>query len=77
MRKVLSLAIGFGLGAAVGATMVVLFSPTSGEEFVANLKRGFQETLAEAREASATKRLQLEAELSAMRTRNNTPRLPG
>ena len=76
MRKLTSLVIGFGLGAAVGAAMVMLFSPTSGEQLVDNIKRGYAETMAEARKASAVRRAELEAQLAQMRARN-TPRLPG
>lgn len=76
MRKLVSLALGFGLGAAIGATMVMLFSPTSGEELVENIKRGYAETMAEARQASALRRAELETQLAQMRAKN-TPRLPG
>jgi len=76
MRKILSLAVGFGLGAAIGATMVMLFAPTSGEQLVENIKRGYAETMAEARAASLVRRAELEAQLAQMRTKN-TPRLPG
>jgi gas vesicle protein len=75
MRKLTSLVIGFGLGTAIGAVMVMLFSPTSGEELVDNIKRGYAETMAEARKASALRRTELEAELARMRA-NNKPRLP-
>ncbi len=77
MRKILSLAIGFALGAGVGATMVVLFAPTSGDDLVDNIKRGFAETMSEARQASTLRRIELEAELAAMRQKNNRPQLPG
>jgi gas vesicle protein len=76
MRKLTSLLIGFGLGAAVGAAMVMLFSPTSGEQLVDNIKRGYAETMAEARKASAVRRAELEAQLAEMRNKNK-PRLPG
>jgi gas vesicle protein len=76
MRKIISLAAGFGLGAAIGVTMVMLFAPTSGEQLVEHIKRGYAETMAEARAASVVKRAELEAQLAQMRTRN-TPRLPG
>lgn len=76
MRKLISLTLGFGLGTAIGATMVMLFSPTSGEQLVENIKRGYAETMAEARKASALRRAELEAELARMQAKN-TPRLPG
>ena len=67
MSKLLGLLIGFTLGAIFGATLVVLFSPVSGDRFVRNLKHGYNETLAEARAVSAQRRAQLEAELVQMR----------
>lgn len=69
MRKIFSLMVGLGLGAAVGVALVMLFAPTSGEQVVANLKRGWQETMDEARKASQQRRETLEAELAARRSR--------
>lgn len=66
MRKLLSLLIGAGLGAAFGAALVMLFAPVSGEQLVANLKRGWDETMDEARKASEQRRLELEAQLQEM-----------
>lgn len=76
MRKLVSLTLGFGLGAAIGVTMVMLFAPTSGEQLVENIKRGYAETMAEARKASAIRRAELESQLAQMR-KKNTLRLPG
>lgn len=73
MRKILSLMLGLGLGAGVGVLVVTLFAPTSGEQLVANLKAGWQETMAAARLASAERRTELEAELAAKRL--SAPRL--
>lgn len=66
MRKLLSLVIGVGLGAAFGMALVMLFAPVSGEQLVANLKRGWDETMEEARKASEQRRLELEAQLQEM-----------
>jgi gas vesicle protein len=66
MRTLLSLLIGFGIGAAIGAALVVVFAPDAGEQISARLKSGWEETLAEARTASAVRRAELEAELAAM-----------
>ena len=73
MRKILSLMLGLGLGAGVGVLVVTLFAPTSGAQLVANLKAGWQETMAAARLASAERRQELEAELAAKRL--SAPRL--
>jgi len=67
MRKALSLVLGFTVGAAVGAVLAALFAPTSGEQVVAHLKRGYMETLEAARQASAQRRAELEAELARRR----------
>ncbi len=67
MRKILSLMLGLGLGAGIGVLVVTLFAPTSGEQLIANLKAGWEETLAAARVASAERRQELEAELAAKR----------
>jgi gas vesicle protein len=67
MRRLLSLMLGLGLGAAVGVAVVTLFAPTTGEQWVKDLKRGWAETMEEARKASEQRRLELEAELARMR----------
>jgi gas vesicle protein len=67
MRKLLSLLVGFGLGALIGAALVMLLAPQSGEQLVASLKRGWEETMDEARKAGQQKRIELQAELAAKR----------
>ena len=67
MRRLLSLVIGTGLGAVVGVAIVTLFAPTTGDQIINNLKRGFAETMEEARKASEQRRLELEAELQRRR----------
>jgi len=74
MRKLLSLGLGFGIGALLGVAIVMLFAPTTGEQMVQNLKRGWDETLEEARKASEQRRRELEADLARRRgvTRQQT-----
>lgn len=67
MRKLLSLLIGLTLGISAGAVLVLLFSPVSGDEFMHNLKQGYAEALASARQASAERRTELEAQLRGIR----------
>ncbi len=67
MNKLVSLAVGFGIGAVIGAALVLLFSPASGETVVKSLKAGYAETLEEARTAAEVRRRELEAELKARR----------
>lgn len=68
MRKLLSLMMGVGIGGAVGAVIVMLFAPTSGDQFIKNLKRGWAETMDEARAAREQRRQELEAELARIRS---------
>lgn len=63
MRKLMSLILGIGVGGTLGAGLVALLSPTSGKAFREELKRGFEDTLEEARIASEERQRQLEAEL--------------
>jgi gas vesicle protein len=69
MYKLLSLAIGLLLGAAVGAALVVWFAPVTGDELKHNLREGYRETLAEARLAAEQRRRELEAELNTAKRR--------
>jgi gas vesicle protein len=59
--------MGMGLGAVVGIAIVMLFAPSTGDQWVKDLKRGYSETMAEARKASEQRRLELEAELARRR----------
>lgn len=69
MGKLLSWMLGLGLGAAVGALLVLLFAPASGQEIMALLGRSWQATLDEARKANAERRAELEAELARIQKR--------
>ena len=72
MNKLVSLAIGFGIGALLGAALILLFAPVSGDTLVKNLKEGYAETLEDARSAAEDRRKALEAQLEAKR--GQTPR---
>lgn len=67
MGKVFSLVVGFTLGAVIGTALMMLFAPSSGENFTHNLKRGWNETMSDARQASIQRRTELEAQLQTMR----------
>ncbi|MEP7291120.1 MAG: YtxH domain-containing protein [Chloroflexota bacterium] len=67
MNKLISLAVGLGVGSALGAALVLLFAPVSGDTLVRNLKEGYADTMEEARSAAETRRQQLEAELKMRR----------
>jgi hypothetical protein len=71
--KIVSWMAGLGMGGAVGTLLVMVLVPTSREEIVRRLKTGLNETMAEARRASADRRAQLEAELAWMQGRPILP----
>lgn len=73
MNKITSWLIGLGLGLTVGAVLVAIFSPVSGDEVIRRLRAGFAETLEEARRAAEDRRKTLEAELSRMQSGQTTP----
>lgn len=75
MKKLLSFALGIGLGAMVGASTIILFAPMPGGELVNRIKAGWNETMEEARRASELRRAELEAELARMGGKT-VPRLP-
>lgn len=69
MGKLISLVLGFTVGAMIGAMLVVVFSPVSGQKVVDALKEGYAETLDEARQASEQRKRELEAEFKRMRSK--------
>ena len=73
MWKLASWLIGFSLGAAVGAVLVMLFAPVSGDEVVTRLKQGWEDTLLEARQANIERRAELEAELVRLKAGQPAP----
>lgn len=60
MRKFLSMLLGLGIGAAIGALLVAFFSPLSSEE----LRAHYERAIAAGRKASAERREELEKELA-------------
>jgi gas vesicle protein len=69
MRKLLSMLLGLLIGVSLGAALVLLFAPTSGDQLLARVRHGWEETLAEAQRASAERRAELEAELARKQRR--------
>ncbi len=69
MTRLAGWLLGFSLGAAVSAVMVMLFVPVSADEVRLRLRTGYQETMAAARLASETRRRELEAELASKQGR--------
>ncbi|GEM_PF-1644368 len=72
MKKLITLIIGILAGTGAGVAGVALFVPETSAELRQRIKAGFNETLAAARDASAQKRAELEAELQSFtRPTNN------
>ncbi len=67
MNKLIGLGLGLAVGLAIGVVASMLVAPSSGEELKRSLRRGYGETLEEARRASEQRRLELESELKRKR----------
>ncbi|MCU0498102.1 MAG: hypothetical protein MUF87_12190 [Anaerolineae bacterium] len=78
MRKLLSWLIGFSLGAALAALLVMIFFPETGEEVRRRIRQGYEETMAAAQVASLKRRAELEARLATLQGREtiHSSRLP-
>jgi len=64
---------GFLIGGVIGAGVMLLLSPTSGEQFRSQLQNGAENLRAEVEKAAAARRAELEQQLAALRA----PRTPG
>ncbi len=64
---------GFILGGLLGAGLVILLAPTSGEQFRGQLKGEVEHLRAEVEKAASDRRSELEKQLAALRA----PRKPG
>jgi gas vesicle protein len=67
MRRVLSFIIGATVGGMVGATLALLFAPASGEEVRTQITDRFQTFAADIRQASNTRRIELQERLEDLR----------
>ncbi len=67
MRKALSFAIGAIVGGLVGATLSLLFAPESGGELRSEIRQRFEAFSGEVRQAMATKRIELQDRIEALR----------
>ena len=70
MRRLLSLLVGFAIGAAAGYVLMTLFSPVNGDELRSNMREHYAASLRAGRQAAAEKRAELEKELAELRTGN-------
>ena len=67
MQKTLSLLAGAVTGALVGATLVVLFTPASGETIRSDLRNRVNMLRMQMQDAAADRRAELEAQLDRLR----------
>jgi gas vesicle protein len=67
MKRFISLLAGFLTGAVVGATLAILFAPTSGEELQSQIQDRYYGLRDEVKEAAALRRAELEEQLAALR----------
>ncbi|MCK6578657.1 MAG: YtxH domain-containing protein [Anaerolineae bacterium] len=59
MRKLTSLGMGFLIGAVIGAALVFVFAPATGEKMRHALREGVRETMDEARSAARKREMEL------------------
>lgn len=67
MQRVLSFLAGTLTGALVGATLMVLFTPASGETIRSDLKNRVQRLQEEMQGAASSRRAEMEAQLARLR----------
>jgi len=72
MRRAIFWIYGFLMGGLIGAGLVLLFTPQSGEDLRKKIQARWQQILEEGRQAAAQHRAELEREL-AMLTRRTPP----
>ena len=58
---------GFVLGALVGVSLALLFTPTSGDELIGRMQSEAQRINSEVRQAALDRRTELEQQLTALR----------
>ena len=67
MSKVTGFLAGIMSGAVVGSVAALLLTPLSGRELQSRAREEFDELLEDAKSAAETKRVQLEAQLAALK----------
>ncbi len=67
MQRMFSYLAGVVTGALVGATLVVLFTPASGETIRSDLRNRVAGLRSQMEEAAETRRMELEAQLAKLR----------
>lgn len=72
MRKLILFVIGLSMGAAIGAALVMLLTPASGQDMRDGAREHFRQALDESARAAAKRRTELENEFATM-TKSSKP----
>ena len=67
MRRAISFMTGALMGSLVGATLTLLLTPVSGEDFRGQLQSRSQNFRSELKSAATSRRVELEAQLAELR----------
>lgn len=67
MKRAINFIVGFTIGGLIGATVVMLITPTSGNELRAQFQARIAELQEEIKTAAASRRAELEEQLAALR----------
>lgn len=67
MNKFFSFTAGAICGVLIGATVIVLFTPVSGEELLTNLKNRWEEALEEGQKAMEARQQELETQFEMLK----------
>ncbi len=67
MKRAINYIFGFILGGVIGATLILLLTPSSGDEIRSQLQERFQGIQQEVTAAAQTRRAELEQQLAALR----------
>jgi gas vesicle protein len=72
MRRFLSFLSGGVTGALVGVTLAILFAPSSGKQLRQQMEERVSRVREQINQAAATRRLELEGQLAALRAPKKT-----
>jgi gas vesicle protein len=68
MKRTFSFIIGILTGSLIGATLALLFAPSSGEELRGQIRDRSESLVSDIRQAASTKRIELQERLETLRT---------
>lgn len=67
MKRAINFIVGFTFGGLIGATVVMLITPTSGDELRAQFQSRIAELQEEVKTATSARRAELEEQLATLR----------